>query len=463
MNQKSFNRDLTEGNIAVQLICFIGPLFLSNILQTAYNVVDMAVVGRCTGNTGLSAVSICGDLVHILTFIAFGFANAGQVLISHHTGARNWDSVKTLIGNLFTLLFIISAAFSVLSLVFWHPILLFANTPAAAMTDAGIYFRVSAAGLVFTYGYNAVSAVLRGMGDSRRPFIFVAIASLMNIALDLILVTGLGLGVFGAAFATVFSQAFSFVVSVIYLYKNRDRFEFEFARSCFSFNGPAVSSLVRLGIPMALQSGLIQGSKLIVNRWINAYGVNISAITGVGSKFNNIGLTFSSAVGSSASAMIGQCIGARKYERVGKTICVSALLAMVTSGLISLLVIGFPRPIFSIFTTEEHILSIAAFYAPVVVIMLFSSAFRAPMNGLINGSGNPRLNLVLAFMDGIVGHIGLAAMLGFGFGLGLTGLWYGNALAGFIPFFVGLIYYFSGKWKTRVKSLSHTENGPAKL
>ncbi len=302
------------------------------------------------------------------------------------------------------------------------------------MTDAGIYFRVSAAGLVFTYGYNAVSAVLRGMGDSRRPFIFVAIASLMNIALDLILVTGLGLGVFGAAFATVFSQAFSFVVSVIYLYKNRDRFEFEFARSCFSFNGPAVSSLVRLGIPMALQSGLIQGSKLIVNRWINAYGVNISAITGVGSKFNNIGLTFSSAVGSSASAMIGQCIGARKYERVGKTICVSALLAMVTSGLISLLVIGFPRPIFSIFTTEEHILSIAAFYAPVVVIMLFSSAFRAPMNGLINGSGNPRLNLVLAFMDGIVGHIGLAAMLGFGFGLGLTGLWYGNALAGFIPF-----------------------------
>ncbi len=100
MNQKSFNRDLTEGNIAVQLICFIGPLFLSNILQTAYNVVDMAVVGRCTGNTGLSAVSICGDLVHILTFIAFGFANAGQVLISHHTGARNWDSVKTLIGNL---------------------------------------------------------------------------------------------------------------------------------------------------------------------------------------------------------------------------------------------------------------------------------------------------------------------------------------------------------------------------
>lgn len=447
MKDKKIGNDLTQGVIGVQLLVFIGPLFISNILQTVYNVVDMAVVGHYVGKTGLSAVSVCGELVHVLMFIAMGFSNAGQVLISQYTGAGKRSELSRLIGTMLSLLFCIALVLTVLSFVFCDEVLTLSNVPTQALEDAKMYFAVSAGGLVFTYGYNAISAILRGMGDSKHPFIFIAISSLLNIVLDVLFVAVFGLGVFGVAFATVISQGISFVSSIIFLVRNQAHFVFDFKLESFRFNGESMSKLAKLGIPMALQSGFIQGSKLVVMRWVNEYGVNISAITGIGNKFNSIGLTFSGAVSTSGAAMIGQCIGARKYERVGKTVLFSGVLSVSIAALLASSVLLLPRPVFSIFTDETELLDMSLIYAPVVALMLLSSAFRAPMGGLISGSGNSRLNFLLAVLDGIAGHIGLSAFLSFAAGMGITGLWYGNAAAGFIPFFVGFIYYFSGKWR----------------
>lgn len=451
MRGPTLTRDLTSGNIAAQLLRFIGPLFISNVLQTVYNVVDMAVVGHYVGNVGLSAVSVCGDLVNILTFTAMGFANAGQVLISQYVGAKRHDRVRQLIGNLFTVLLLVAAFFTVFALMFRESIFDFAKVPAEAMEDARAYFIICSLGLVFTYGYNVVSAILRGMGDSHHPFVFIAVASVLNIVLDLWLVAGLGMGSAGAAWATVISQAVSFIASMVFLVKNRAAFGFDFALRSFALRREALVPLVKLGLPIALQYGLIQCGKVFVTRWINGYGVNVSAITGVGSKLNSIGLTFAGAVGTSAAAMIGQCIGAGKYERVGKTICVSGALSVAIASVLAAALVFFPEGVFGIFTSDGQVLSMVPGYMPVAVVMIYSSAFRAPMNGLINGSGHARLNLLLAFLDGIAGHIGLAALFGFVLGFGLPGLWYGNAAAGFIPFFVGIVFYLSGKWKNPTK------------
>lgn len=451
MPAKTLSRDLTEGNIASQLLCFVGPLFVSNVLQTVYNVVDMAVVGHYVGNVGLSAVSVCGDLMNILTFTAMGFANAGQVLISQYVGARQPDKIKQLIGNLFTLLLAAAIGFTVIAICFGDAILGFANVPHVALPEAKAYFVICSAGLVFTYGYNAVGAILRGMGDSKHPFIFIAFASVLNIVLDFCFVAGLGLGSAGAALATVISQAVSFTVSIVFLFKNREAFGFDFKLRSFVLCREAVISLVNLGVPIALQYGLIQCGKIMVTRWINGYGVNVSAITGVGSKLNSIGLTFASAVGTSAAAMIGQCIGAGKHERVLKTICVSGTLSVGIGTALAGIVAAFPETVFGIFTSDTDVLAMSQSFMPVAVVLIYSSAFRAPMNGLINGSGHSQLNLLLAILDGVVGHIGLAALFGFVLDYGLPGLWYGNAAAGFIPFFVGIVFYLSGKWKTTTK------------
>lgn len=449
MRNAALTRDLTSGNIAAQLLRFIGPLFISNVLQTVYNVVDMAVVGHFVGNVGLSAVSVCGDLVNILTFTAMGFANAGQVLISQYVGAKRPDKVQQLIGNLFTLLLAVAAVFTVFALTFREAILGFANVPAEAAADARAYFVICSVGLVFTYGYNVVSAILRGMGDSKHPFVFIAIASVLNIVLDLCFVAGLGMGSAGAAYATVISQALSFIVSMVFLVKNKEAFGFDFKLRSFALRREAFVPLIKLGVPIALQYGLIQCGKVFVTRWINGYGVNVSAITGVGSKLNSIGLTFAGAVGTSAAAMIGQCIGAQKYERVLKTIWVSGALSVTIASVLAGVLALFPEATFGLFTSDGEVLAMSRTFMPVAVVMIYSSAFRAPMNGLINGSGHSRLNFLLAILDGLVGHIGLAALFGFGLGFGLPGLWYGNAAAGFIPFFVGLVFYASGKWKQK--------------
>lgn len=449
MTSNTLQRNLTEGNITILLIKFIGPLFLANVLQMVYNLADMAIVGRFVGSEGLSAVSVCGEAIHVLTFLSIGFSNAGQVLIAQYIGAGKQDRVRQTIGNMFTFLLLISLIFMVLSLTFRDYLLRFANIPAEARAYGMDYFVVSLYGLFFTYGYNAASAILRGMGDSQHPFVFVTIASIINIVLDLLFVAVFDMEVFGAALATTLSQAVSFISSVIFLYIHKLQFGFDFKLKSFLLHKSALIPLCRLGIPMALQSGCIQGAKLAVSRWINYYGVTVSAISGIGNKFNSIGLTFAGAVGTSASSMIGQCIGAGKYERVKKIIIRAWVLAVITAAILSAGIYFFPNLTFGIFTEDMRVLQMANEYKPVVVILLFSSAFRAPATGIINGSGHSRLNFILAIVDGLVGHLGLSALFGLLLGYGVHGLWYGNAAAGFIPFFIGVLFFFSGKWMTR--------------
>ena len=211
-------KDLTKGNVTRQLLIFAMPLLLSNALQAIYNIVDMIIVGQFIGGSGMSAVSIGGDVLHLLTFVAMGFSSAGQVLIARDVGAKNYESVKNIIGTMFTFLLIASLSISVICLIIREPILNWLNTPAESFKFTMDYTVTCMVGLVFIYGYNIVSAILRGMGDSRRPFVFVGIAAILNIVLDLLFVAVFKMEVFGAALATVIGQGVSFIISIIYLY-----------------------------------------------------------------------------------------------------------------------------------------------------------------------------------------------------------------------------------------------------
>lgn len=397
--------DLTEGNILFLLLRFTIPLFLSNALQTVYNIVDTIVVGRFVGNAGLSAVSVCGDILNVLTFVAFGLSGAGQVLIAQYTGAGRRDKTSRLIGTMFSVLFSVAVLFTLVTFLFWKHILAFSNIPPEALTNARDYLLTYSAGLVFQCGYNAVSAILRGMGDSTRPFIFVGAAMLMNIVLNLVFVALWGLGCFGAAFATILSQGFSFIISIVYLYRRREAFGFDFLPRSFIPSKDSLLMLIKLGLPMAIQYGMIQLSRLIVTSWINVYGVSVSAITGIGNKFNSIGFIFSQAISTSTAAMIGQCIGAQKFERVLKSIVAAYVLSIAIGTILVVPVVTAPEFMFSIFTSDAEVLSMVRTYMPVVVIMLAASALRAPLMGLINGSENPRANFAVALTDGVVSRI----------------------------------------------------------
>ena len=279
-------RDMTRGPVVPLLIRFTLPLFVSNALQAIYNLVDMVIVGNYIGKAGMSAVSIGGDILHLLTFVAMGFSSAGQVIIAQAVGGGRHDDIKKTIGTMFTFLLSFSVIMAAVCYGLRFSVLGWLNTPAASYDYTMDYMVTCIYGLVFIYGYNIVSAILRGMGDSKRPFVFIGIAAMLNIILDIIFVKYCGLAVFGAALATVIGQGVSFLASIVYLYMRRSSFGFDFKPRSFRIDGPQFKKLLALGIPMAIQSAAVNFSKIVLTSWINLFDVTYSALSGLFNKIN---------------------------------------------------------------------------------------------------------------------------------------------------------------------------------
>ena len=280
-NKNALIRDLTKGSVPKTLFTFSLPLFLSGLLQMVYNMVDMIVVGNFVGTNGLSAVSIGGEVLMLITFVAMGFSNAGQILISRHVGAKRHDLVGEMVGTLFTLLEGLAIIIMVLFLFTYQGIIAWLNTPEEILDYTRDYCITCVWGVVFIYGYNLVSAILRGMGDSKHPFIFIAIASGINVILDILFVGPMGMGPGGAALATVIGQAVSFLFALRLLYRNRAQIHFDFHPRHFRISRNVIRPLLSLGIPMVIQSAAITFSMLFVNSYINSYGTVAVAVTGV--------------------------------------------------------------------------------------------------------------------------------------------------------------------------------------
>ena len=441
-------RDFTSGNITKQLLRFALPLLLSNLLQIVYNMVDMIVVGQVLGDVGLSAVSLGGDVTNFMTFIIMGFANAGQILISQYIGEKRTDRIGRLVGTLSMFLLIMSAIISTTCLILRVPILEIMNTPKESFNEALAYSTICMAGLVLIGGYNLVSAILRGMGDSKHPFMFISISAVMNLVLDVILVVYCHMGAAGAALATVISQGFSFLCCVVMLVKQRKAFALDVsAKEFFGIDRECLRELVSLGIPMAIRSAAIQFSKLCVHSWINSYGVAVSAFSGIQGKILNITNLIALALSTAGATMIGQNIAAKEFARVKRIILNLLVISMSCSIVLCTGFVAFPEKLYSIFTSDTAVIAIGMQFVPVGIIMFFSAPLRSSMTALINGSGNTKVNFIMGIMDGIVVRLSLSFFLGLGLKMGYMGFWLGDVCAGFTPFVVGFVFFLSGKWK----------------
>jgi putative MATE family efflux protein len=343
---------------------------------------------------------------------------------------------------------------SVLGLILQDTMLTLMKTPDEAYGGAVAYSTVCMAGLIFMYGYNMTSAILRGMGDSTRPFIFISIAAVLNLILDLVFVAGLHMGAGGAALATIISQATSVVISTAYLVRNRKRYELDMKMSDFvKWDGVLLKNLISLGVPMAIKTCSIQVSKLFVNAFVNGYGVAVSAFSGIANKIASVSNLISQSMNVAGSTLVGQNLAAGKFKRVKRVMLTITVITSAVSILLSIAICLFPEAIFSLFTAEgdTDVLALVDGYLPIAVLMFMGSAFRSMMNSLLNGSGNHRVNFATAILDGIIMRIGLAVLFGLVLDMKHYGFWLGDALAGFTPFFIGLVFYFSGAWKKGAK------------
>jgi len=326
------------------------------------------------------------------------------------------------------------------------------NTPAESYAYTMDYTLVCMIGLVFIYGYNIVSAIMRGMGDSKRPFMFVAIASVLNIVLDIIFVAVLGMEVRGAAMATVIGQGVSFIFAMCYFYRHRDEFGFDFKLESFKPSVNMTKKLCALGIPMAIQSAAITISMTVVAAWVNSFGVVASACAGVLNKLNLLVGILGQSITTAAGSMVGQNLGAKKYKRIPKILLSASASTLVVVSFYIAAMIAFPEKMVGLFTSDPTILASATIIILPTIVNSFGSVSRSFGFAIINGSGNSKLNLLVAIIDGMIARISLAYILGFKIGMGPQGFWLGDALAGFMPFVIGFVFFLTGKWKLEQKN-----------
>lgn len=449
MSTKAISKDFTKGNIAKQLLLFTLPFMASNALQVLYSTIDMIIVGKFVGTAGLSAVSQSSMIMNFATMVCLGFSNGGQVLISQALGSGKKKELSPIIGTLFMLITILGICLSVVALSCRTIILNLMKIPAESYDMAMDYLVICGAGLIFTAGYNIVSAVLRGMGDSKRPFLFIGIASAVNLVLDILFTGFMGFGVAGAAYATVIGQAASFIFSLFFLYKHKESFGFDFKKKSFRINGKYAGMILSLGTPMAIQSGCINVSMLFVNSMINNVGVVASATFGVGGRIDDIINKISQGIQHAAMPMISQNIGAGNQKRAKTVVYWAWVFSAAMTAVSILLYICFGKEMFMLFSDDTAVHEMSGDFIKAILWMFPALAIMRGSGAFIQGIGNAKLSMVLALLDGVVLRIGLSWLFGIFFEWGFFGfvLGYGLAAYGFaIP---SMIYFLSGIWKKR--------------
>lgn len=446
---KRLSKDFTQGNVAKQLLWFTLPFMASNALQVLYSTIDMIIVGEYVGTPGLSAVSQSSQILNFATMVCLGFSNAGQVLISQALGAGKRKEMNQIIGTLFSVIVILAVILSAVILGARTWILDVMNIPEESYAYVMDYLVICGAGLIFTAGYNMVSAVLRGMGDSKRPFLFIGIASAVNLVLDILFTGIFKWEVAGAAWATIIGQAVSFLFSVFYLYRNKAAFGFDFRKESFAVNKHYTKMILTLGTPMAIQSGCINISMLFVNSMINEVGLVASATFGVGVRIDDIVNKISQGIQYAAMPMISQNIAAQQQKRSVQVVRWAWLYSAVLTVVFMIAYVVFGKYLFMAFSDDPLVHEMSGTFIKAILWMFPALAVMRGTGAFIQGIGNARMSMTLALLDGVVLRIGLSWLFGIALGWGFYGFVLGYGLAAYGCAVPGMIYFLSGVWKKR--------------
>jgi putative MATE family efflux protein len=446
---KTFIRDFTKGSVPGSLLVFTLPFMASNACQVLYSVVDMVIVGRFMGGTGISAISLGSQILNFLTMMHVGYCNGGQIFVAQLIGAKLQKELNGAIGTLFSSALLLGLIFSCCAVLLRVPLLRLLNTPAESFDMTINYLTICGVGLVFTSGYNMVSSVLRGMGDSKYPFLFITLAAALNLILDMLFTAYFGWGVPGIAAATALAQAVSFLLSMILLYRRRSAFPFDFKRASWKIRWIYFKPIIKQGIPLAINSSAIHISALYVNSLINQIGVAASATFGIGIKIDDLCTKISIGIRYAAAPMIAQNYAAHNLPRTKSIVYWSWIFAGIFHCAFVAIYLLFGQRAFALFTNDTDVLKLAPIFISAIIWTFFPLAFTRGSYALIQGIGNAPLNMFFGILDGILLRAGLSYGLGITAGYGFYGFVLGYGLAPLGLAVPGILYFFSGVWEKR--------------
>ena len=380
---KSDKADFTQGSILKKLVAFMMPVLGALILQAAYGAVDLLVVGRFGSTSGLSAVSTGSQVLNLVTFVVVQFAMGITVLIARYLGEKKPEKIGAVIGGGAIVFTIISVVLFIVMVCFAHPISILMQAPEEAVDLTASYVRICGGGIFFIVAYNLLSAIFRGLGDSKSPLLFVLVACIVNVVGDLALVAGLHMDAAGAAIATVSAQALSVVFAVVLLIKKE--LPFSIARKDFRLN-PQCKKFLKIGLPLALQEFLTQVSFLALCAFVNRLGLEASSGYGVACKIVNFAMLVPSALMQSMASFVSQNIGAGKKKRAKKSMFTGIGVGLVVGCLVFARVMLKGDMLAGFFSTDAAVIENGYAYLKGFALETIVTAILFSMVGYFNGN-----------------------------------------------------------------------------
>ena len=454
----SLGKDLSRGSVLKNLILFSLPFLASNVVQSLYNVADMLIVGNFCGAESMSGVNIGGQVTFILTHVVIGLCVGAVVLIGQYIGAGDKDALEKTTATVFTLLIALAFIITVLTLIFKGPILRLIQTPPESYEESDRYLTITTASLFFIFGYNALAAILRGMGDSKSPFYFVSIACVVNIVLDLLFVGVFGWAATGAAVATVISQGVSMLLCILYMIRKRFHFDFKF--SSFKIDKEQLKLIIKVGMPTCIQNGVTSISFLFITAVVNVVGgVFASAAVGAVSKFNSFAFMPLFAISMSVSTLCAQNIGAGRLDRATHACKLGTAFAVCVSYAFFVFVQLFPESVLILFGSDEQMIVSGVEYLRSFSFDFLIIPFVFCINGLFIGGGHTTFTLITSMLSSVLLRVPVSYVFGAVMGWGLRGVGMGAPVASAGSLLLIVCFLLSGRWKQNVIGVIPAEIG----
>lgn len=421
-------------------------MLIGNVFQQMYNIVDSIVVGRFIGKAALAAVGASFPLIFLLVSFVIGITMGSTIIIAQYFGARNIEKVKRAIDTMYIVLLVSALVLMAVGLIFSRQIFSLMQLPADILPQAVLYFNIYLTGMLFFFGYNAISSILRGLGDTKTPLYFLIISTVMNIVLELLFVAVFKWGIAGSAWATVIAQGGAFLSGVIYLNRTHEIVKLNSLK--WVFDREIFVNSLKIGLPTGFQQTFVSLGMLAVMRIVNGFGTDVIAAYSAAGRLDSLAGMPAMNFGAALSTFVGQNLGANKPERVEQglkaTFTMSSLLAVATS----IVIIVFRRPLMNLFTPDTEVIEIGAQYLVIVAsfYVVFSAMFV--INGVMRGAGDTLIPMFITLFA--LWLIRFPSSLFLSKHFGEIGIWWAIPIAWVIGMALSYFYYKMGYWRKKV-------------
>jgi putative MATE family efflux protein len=440
-------KDLSSGKEGALIFRFAVPMLLGNIFQQMYNVVDSIVVGRFIGKDALAAVGTSFPLIFMLISFVIGITMGFSIIVSQYFGAKEMDNVKKSINTLYVFLFFASIIITVCGIFAAEPIFRLINLDPSIIPDAKRFLIIYFAGMLFLFGYNGTSAILRGLGDSKTPLYFLIGSVVLNILLDLLFVIVFHWGVGGVASATLISEAFAFLAQIIYLNKYHKvvRFSFKDLR----FDRAIFRKGIRIGLPTGFQQTFVAAGMLGLYWIVNRFGVDANAAYSTAGRIDSFAAMPAMSFSAALSTFVGQNLGANRPDRVKKGFLKTFLMSGSIALGISVITVFFGHHLMHLFTTDEQVVELGKRYLLIIgsSYLVFSTMFT--INGLLRGAGDTLVPMFISLFSLWIIRIPVAYVLSSFPSIGIDGVFWSIPIGWASGTILYYLYYLSGRWKTK--------------